>query len=361
MSSVVHKITVNLSDRSYPIIIGNNLLTNIINLLNIPTNNFLVVSDDVVFPVYGQILCSMLPQYQTFIVPSGESSKSWAHLQTLVEGFLQAKIDRHTAVIAIGGGVVGDLAGFAASITLRGIPVVHIPTTLLSQVDSAIGGKTAINSQFGKNLIGAFYQPSSVIIDTDLLKTLPKNQLVAGYGEILKYAVLGDANFFQFLQQNHDDILHLQPQALAKAIAISCQMKADIVADDEREQGRRALLNLGHTFGHAIEHVSDFNILHGHAVLLGLSLAADLSNRLGFLSQSETVMIQKHVKLLQFNIDLSGFLVSDLIHAMGFDKKKANNIISFILLSAIGQAFVHKTAVPDNILRDVWLHAGARL
>lgn len=359
MPEILHRLHVPLRDRSYPLIIGRGLVGQALSCLNIHPRRCVVVSDARVYPLYGATLTKTLPETPVFVLPEGEASKSWAQLEALTAFCLNHHVDRETLILALGGGVVGDLAGFAASILLRGLPIVHIPTTLLSQVDSAIGGKTAINTQQGKNLVGTFYQPSGVIMDIDVLATLPADQMLAGYGEILKYALLGDADFFDFLQDHHQGLLDKDPSILAKALLVSAQMKADIVGNDEREQGQRALLNLGHTFGHAIEQVSGFSVLHGHAVLLGLSLAADLSHRLGILPEDQKTRIQRHVLGLPLAIPMATLSISDLMQAMQVDKKKKDDVLTFVLLRGIGEAFIHKQPVPPALIEDVWRAGGA--
>jgi 3-dehydroquinate synthase len=359
MPEILHRLSVVLPDRSYPLVIGRGLVGEGLACLNIRPRRCVVVSDETVYPLYGPTLARALPEAPAFVLPAGEASKSWECLQKLTAFCLDHRVDRDTLMVALGGGVVGDLAGFAASILLRGLPIVHIPTTLLSQVDSAIGGKTAINTPQGKNLVGTFYQPSGVMMDIDVLSSLPADQMLAGYGEILKYALLGKADFFDFLEGNVQSLLNKDPSVLAHVLSISAQMKADIVGSDEREQGQRALLNLGHTFGHAIEKVSGFSVLHGHAVLRGLSLAADLSHRLGFLPEDQNARIQRHISSLPLTLNLASFAVSDVMQAMQVDKKKKDDVLTFILLNRIGEAFIHKQPVPPAVIEDVWRAGGA--
>ena len=359
MPEILHRLSVVLPDRSYPLVIGRGLVGEGLACLNIRPRRCVVVSDETVYPLYGPALARALPEAPAFVLPAGEASKSWGYLQKLTAFCLDHRVDRDTLIVALGGGVVGDLAGFAASILLRGLPIVHIPTTLLSQVDSAIGGKTAINTPQGKNLVGTFYQPSGVMMDIDVLSSLPADQMLAGYGEILKYALLGKADFFDFLEGNVQSLLNKDPSVLAHVLSISAQMKADIVGSDEREQGQRALLNLGHTFGHAIEQVSGFSVLHGHAVLRGLSLAADLSHRLGFLPEDQNARIQRHISSLPLTLNLASFAVPDVMQAMQVDKKKKDDVLTFILLNRIGEAFIHKQPVPPAVIEDVWRAGGA--
>jgi 3-dehydroquinate synthase len=359
MPEILHRLSVVLPDRSYPLVIGRGLVGEGLACLNIRPRRCVVVSDETVYPLYGPALARAFPEAPAFVLPAGEASKSWGYLQKLTAFCLDHRVDRDTLIVALGGGVVGDLAGFAASILLRGLPIVHIPTTLLSQVDSAIGGKTAINTPQGKNLVGTFYQPSGVMMDIDVLSSLPADQMLAGYGEILKYALLGKADFFDFLEGNVQSLLNKDPSVLAHVLSISAQMKADIVGSDEREQGQRALLNLGHTFGHAIEQVSGFSVLHGHAVLRGLSLAADLSHRLGFLPEDQNARIQRHISSLPLTLNLASFAVPDVMQAMQVDKKKKDDVLTFILLNRIGEAFIHKQPVPPAVIEDVWRAGGA--
>jgi 3-dehydroquinate synthase len=280
-------------------------------------------------------------------VPPGESSKSFAMFERVCEALIAAKLERGDVVVALGGGVVGDLAGFCAAALRRGLDYVQVPTTLLAQVDSSVGGKTAINSRHGKNLIGAFHQPVLVVADTALLDSLPPREFRAGYAEVAKYGLLGDAGFFAWLEANADDVFAGAGAAREHAIATSCRMKAEIVARDERETGDRALLNLGHTFGHAFEAAAGFSgrLLHGEAVALGMALAFDFSARLGLLPQPEAERVKRHLGKagLPTHIrDVPGGVpgVDALMDLMAQDKKVKRGRLTFILARAVGAGFV---------------------
>jgi 3-dehydroquinate synthase len=280
-------------------------------------------------------------------VPPGEGSKSFAMFERVCEALIAAKLERGDVVVALGGGVVGDLAGFCAAAVRRGLDYVQVPTTLLAQVDSSVGGKTAINSRHGKNLVGAFHQPVLVVADTALLDSLPPREFRAGYAEVAKYGLLGDAGFFAWLEANADDVFAGAGAAREHAIATSCRMKAEIVARDERETGDRALLNLGHTFGHAFEAAAGFSgrLLHGEAVALGMALAFDFSARLGLLPQPEAERVKRHLGKagLPTRIrDVPGGVpgVDALMDLMAQDKKVKRGRLTFILARAVGAAFV---------------------
>ena len=261
-----------------------------------------VVTDENVYALHGKTLEAALSAYETHMIvrPAGESQKSFDGLQAVLEALFKAGFDRNDTVVAFGGGVIGDLTGFAASIYKRGCQFIQIPTTLLSQVDSSVGGKTAINNEFGKNLIGAFYQPALVLADTSVLKTLPEREIKAGYAEVVKYGLLGDRAFFDWLDRNGEDVLALKPEAIAHAVAVSCKMKARIVAADERERGERALLNLGHTFAHALEIEAGYSgdLLHGEAVSAGMEMAFEFSAAQGLCSDKDVKKVKSHFKQL---------------------------------------------------------------
>lgn len=302
---------------------------------------------------------------EVLALPPGEVTKGWPQLERSVEWLLAQKVERGDVVVAFGGGVIGDLAGFAAAILRRGVRFVQIPTSLLAQVDSSVGGKTGINSLTGKNLIGAFHQPSLVLADTSLLKTLTKRDFLAGYGEVVKYGLLGDADFFSWLEQNTQNILNGHETALIHAVRRSCEMKADIVVRDEKEQGDRALLNLGHTFCHALEAATGYSdrLLHGEGVAIGCALAFELSSRLGLCSQEEPSRVRAHLKEMGMKTDLTdipGNLPSAeaLIELMGQDKKVIDGQLRFILARGIGEAFI-TTEVPKEAVLSV-LNDGLR-
>jgi 3-dehydroquinate synthase len=293
------------------------------------------------------------------IVDEGEGSKTYAVLEKVSEALISAKIERNDLVIALGGGVVGDLAGFAAAILRRGVDYVQVPTSLLAQVDSSVGGKTAINSPQGKNLLGAFHQPVLVIADTAVLDTLPPRQFRAGYAEVAKYGVLGDEAFFSWLEANHVDVFR-GGAAREHAIATSCRAKAAIVSRDERETGERALLNLGHTFGHALEAATGFSdrLFHGEGVAVGMVLAAEFSASLGMISNSDATRVRRHlaeVGLPTHLQDIAGFAQEGPLHAdvlmdlMAQDKKVRRGRLTFILLEAIGRAVIAKDVEPSRV------------
>jgi 3-dehydroquinate synthase len=289
-------------------------------------------------------------------VPAGEASKSIAMFERVCDALIAARVERGDVVVALGGGVVGDLAGFCAAAVRRGLDHVQVPTTLLAQVDSSVGGKTAINSRHGKNLIGAFHQPILVVADTALLDTLPPREFRAGYAEVAKYGLLGDAGFFAWLEANADDVFAGRAGAREHAIALSCRMKAEIVARDERETGDRALLNLGHTFGHAFETAAGFSdrLLHGEAVALGMALAFDFSARLGLTPQADADRAKHHLGkagLPTHISDVPGGVpgVDGLMDLMAQDKKVKRGRLTFILVRGIGQAYVAPDVDPAEV------------
>lgn len=310
-----------------------------------------IVTDENVAQAHLESLTQTLDSagisHVTKIMPPGEASKSFTGLETLVDWLLDNKVERQDMVIALGGGVIGDLTGFAASTLRRGVRFTQIPTTLLAQVDSSVGGKTGINVPQGKNLVGAFHQPSLVLADLDVLQTLPDREFRAGYAEIVKYAAICDRPFFDWLESNLDALKNRDSQALSYAIAKSCQTKADIVAQDEKEHGARALLNLGHTFAHAYENLTGYsdNLLHGEAVGLGMAQAARLSVDLGLCPETDAQALVNHLASAGLPIsqtDLKGgpFEATNLVNAMAQDKKVSQGVMTFILMKAIGKAFI---------------------
>jgi len=341
----VRTLTVDLGDRSYPIHIGSGLLANASLLRpHVAGRQVMIVSNERVAPLYLDRVRALLDGYQiaTRILPDGEEHKTLATLDGIFDAMLAVPCDRNTTVIALGGGVVGDIAGFAAACYQRGVPYVQIPTTLLAQVDSSVGGKTAVNHARGKNMIGAFYQPQCVIADTDTLSTLDERQLHAGISEVIKYGLIRDADFFDWLETNMDRLLQRDPEALGHAIERSCRNKAQVVAADEREGGLRAILNLGHTFGHAIETGMGYGTwLHGEAVAAGMCMAADLSRRLGWLPESEAERAEALVaraglpRRAPLELDAQRFR-----ELMAVDKKVQDGRLRLVLLRAIGEAVI---------------------
>jgi 3-dehydroquinate synthase len=342
-----HTLNVDLSERSYPIYIGTDLLTEAELLINhIRGNSALLVSNTTVAPLYLAKLQAVLEahniRHDCVILDDGEAHKTVANVEKIIDTLLRQRHDRQTTLIALGGGVVGDITGFAASIYQRGVHYIQVPTTLLSQVDSSVGGKTGVNHPLGKNMIGAFYQPQCVIADTSTLDTLPAREVSAGLAEVIKYGLIHDAKFFDWLEQNIQLLLACDYAALCQAILVSCTIKAEIVALDERESGIRAILNLGHTFGHAIEASMGYgNWLHGEAVAAGMVMAADLSLRHHWID--ETVK-QRTINLLEKSAlpvkSPPEMTPDDYMNAMAIDKKTLDGRISLILLKALGEAII---------------------
>ena len=349
----VKTIHVPLGDRAYDIAIGPGLLAQAGAHLApfLRRKRVFVVTEDRVAALHLKALTAGLDadgvQSAVLSLPPGESTKSWAQLQVVVEWLLEQRAERGDIVVAFGGGVIGDLVGFAAAILRRGVGFVQIPTSLLAQVDSSVGGKTGINSPQGKNLIGAFHQPRLVLADIDVLATLPGRDFLAGYGEVVKYGLLGDAAFFDWLEANGPALAAGDVAARIEAVAKACQMKADIVVADEHEHGERALLNLGHTFGHALEAATGYSarLLHGEAVAIGCALAFELSQRLGHCSQEAPSRLRAHLQAMGMKRDLADIAgdlpdADGLIALMGQDKKVVDGRITFILARGIGAAFV---------------------
>ncbi|MDJ0907572.1 MAG: 3-dehydroquinate synthase [Woeseiaceae bacterium] len=334
------RITVELGDRSYPIVIGSGLLGGGFDLSEyLSDNDCLVVTNDTVGPLYKDALDSMLPEklVPTVTLKDGEAHKTLESVATILDALVDARASRQTTVIALGGGVVGDMAGFAAASYMRGVGFIQVPTTLLAQVDSSVGGKTGVNHAKGKNLIGAFHQPKLVLIDTDTLTTLPDRELEAGLAEVIKYGAIADIDFLSWLEDNIDALLAKDPAALAYAIKRSCELKAQVVAEDERESGRRAILNFGHTFGHAIEHCLGYGEwLHGEAVAAGMVMAAELS-RLPVDQTSRLTSLITRAGLPTAPPAIGG---ERMIEAMSLDKKARRKSLRFVLLKELGDAFL---------------------
>jgi 3-dehydroquinate synthase len=351
-------LKVQLGDRSYPIYIGAGLLARGELLFDkLRQKKVAIVTNTTVAPRYLARLRGALESrgvtVVSIVLPDGEAHKSWETLNHIFDTLLEQRCERGTALIALGGGVVGDLAGFAAAVYLRGVPYIQVPTTLLAQVDSSVGGKTAINHPLGKNMIGAFYQPLAVISDTDTLGTLPPRELAAGLAEVIKYGLIRDPAFFDWLESNMARLVRREPEALAYAIERSCANKAEVVALDEREDGVRALLNLGHTFGHAIEAGTGYgNWLHGEAVAAGMVLAARLSRRMGLMNDGEVRRVEAILRTAGLPVQAPDLGVARYLELMGHDKKVEGGQIRFILLKRIGEAFV-SAQVPGDALADV--------
>ncbi|MDD5296991.1 MAG: 3-dehydroquinate synthase [Rhodocyclaceae bacterium] len=349
-------LDVELGERSYPIHIGPALLSRADLILpHLKTRRIAVVSNEVVAPLYlerlvGPLKAEGVSVLAQAILPDGEVFKDWQTLNLIFDAMLGARCDRSTTVIALGGGVVGDMAGFAAASYQRGVPFIQVPTTLLSQVDSSVGGKTGINHPLGKNMIGAFYQPQLVLADTDTLVTLPAEELSAGLAEVIKYGLIRDIPFLEWLEANMDSLLRRDGEALAHAIEVSCRNKADIVAEDETESGVRALLNLGHTFGHAIETGAGYgNWLHGHAVAVGTVMAADLSRRMGWLPEGDVARVRTLLSRAGLPIEGPALGVDRYLELMSLDKKVSAGKLRLVLLKALGEACITGEAPPAMI------------
>jgi len=350
----VETITVALGDRSYPIHIGPGLLDNTA-LYGTAARQILVVTNETVAPLYlARVEAALRGRHvETLILPDGERHKTLATFGTLLDRLVDANFHRDACLIALGGGVIGDLTGYAAASYQRGVAFVQIPTTLLAQVDSSVGGKTAVNHPRAKNMIGAFHQPITVLADTSTLTTLPPRELSAGLAEVIKYGVIVDADFFAWLEQHMDELRALDADALAHAIRRSCEIKAAIVAEDEREHGRRALLNLGHTFGHALEAIGDYERwLHGEAVAIGTVLAARTSLALGWLDAAACERIEKLLARAGLPTRASGVDPDALLDGMRGDKKADHSGLKLILIKALGDAVVTR-APADSTLRAV--------
>ncbi len=362
MMETVH---VGLEGRAYDIHIGPGLLQKSGALIApmLARRQVCVVTDENVAALHLEALRAGLVAegigMEALVLPAGESTKSWAYLEQTVEWLLSQRVERKDLVVALGGGVIGDLTGFAAAVLRRGVGFVQIPTSLLAQVDSSVGGKTGINSPLGKNLVGAFHQPRLVLADIDVLGTLTPRDFLAGYGEVVKYGMLGDAGFFEWLEAQGPALAAGNEAARIAAVKRSCEMKAEIVMRDETEQGDRALLNLGHTFCHALEAATGYGdrLLHGEGVAVGCALAFELSARLGLCSQEDPSRVRQHLREMGMKVDLKdidGDLpdADTLLDLMGQDKKVVDGQLRFILARGIGQAFV-TADVPRDVVREL--------
>ena len=340
----MQRIDVNLGKRSYPIFIGAGALELKTELDKaIPARDVLLFTNTTVGPLYSAKLTAALAPRRCIEValPDGEVHKTLANISRMLDVLIANRFARDACVVALGGGVVGDMAGFAAACYQRGIAFVQVPTTLLAQVDSSVGGKTGVNHPGGKNLIGAFHQPVAVFADTNTLATLPDRELRAGLAEVIKYGLIVDRGFFDWLEAHAGKLLARDTAALTHAIKRSCEIKADIVARDEREQGDRALLNLGHTFGHAIESATNYTTwLHGEAVGAGMLLAADVSRRLGWVSAADVARVERVLELFGLRTDVSSLPAATLAENMKIDKKVAAGRIRLVLLKEIGRSVV---------------------
>ena len=350
-------IPIDLGDRSYDILVGAGLLSDPASFDGLPSATAaFVVTNATVAPLYAARLAESLrgryAQVRLIELPDGEAHKDWPSLNRIFDAMLSGGCDRKTTLFALGGGVVGDITGFAAACFMRGVPFVQVPTTLLAQVDSSVGGKTAINHPLGKNMIGAFYQPLRVIADLDTLVSLPAREVSAGLAEVIKYGPIADAGFLGWIEQNLDALLAREPNALAHAVRRSCEIKAQVVAQDERENGLRAILNFGHTFGHAIETGLGYGEwLHGEAVGCGMVMAADLSARLGWIDAAYVNRLAALVERAGLPVRGPALGTDRYLELMRHDKKSQAGQIRFVLIESPGRAGVH--AVPDALVRQV--------
>lgn len=351
-------LSVDLGERSYPIFIGEGLLAKSELLLPyIKGKQVCIVTNETVAPLYLAQLKGTLAglQVDEVVLPDGEQYKNLETLNRIFDRLLESRHNRTTTLIALGGGVVGDMTGFAAAAYQRGVDFIQVPTTLLSQVDSSVGGKTGVNHPLGKNMIGAFHQPNCVLADTGVLRSLPPRELAAGIAEVVKYGLISDYGFFEWLEQNMEALLACEREALSYAIERSCQNKADVVAEDEREGGVRAILNLGHTFGHAIETAQGYGRwLHGEAVAAGMVMATDLSWRQGWLRQED---VERVVSLLK-RAKLPGAAPADMdadqfISLMAVDKKVMNGQLRLVLLESMGRAVVTSDIEQELLLQTL--------
>ena len=356
-----HTLTIALGERSYSICIGAGLLDQLTQLAPLPkASAALIVTNTTVQPLYAARLQAALQgqyaQVQLVVLPDGEAHKNWQTLQSIFDTLLTHGADRKTVLFALGGGVVGDMTGFAAACYMRGVPFVQVPTTLLSQVDSSVGGKTGINHPLGKNMVGAFYQPRLVVCDLDTLDTLPARELSAGLAEVIKYGPIADMALFAWLEQNIDALVARDKAALAHAVRRSCEIKADVVAKDERESDLRAILNFGHTFGHAIEAGMGYGVwLHGEGVAAGMVMAAELSHRLGLVDADFVARLRSLVQRAGLPVKGAVLDAQDnagrYLELMQLDKKSQAGAIRFVLIDGPGKAVVREA--PDALVRQV--------
>jgi 3-dehydroquinate synthase len=356
----VDSLTVALGARSYPIHIGPGLIADSA-LYSTAAKQILIVSNEVVAPLYlGAVRAALRDRdVQTVVLPDGERHKTLATFASIVDRLVDSRFHRDCCLVALGGGVVGDVTGYAAASFQRGVDFVQVPTTLLAQVDSSVGGKTAVNHPRAKNMIGAFHQPIAVLADTDTLKTLPPRELSAGLAEVIKYGVIVDADFFAWLESATPKLRALDPAALAYAIRRSCEIKAAIVAEDEREHGRRALLNLGHTFGHALEAIGGYERwLHGEAVALGIVLAARTSAAMGWIGTAECERIEALLATAGLPTAVTGVEPEQVLDRMQLDKKADRKGVKLILVERLGRAVIEPA--PDRALLRAVIAAAAR-
>ena len=353
----MQKIRVELGERSYNIMIGSGILKDIGRIIEKFefSNKAALISNPTVYNLYGKTVSESLKAsgYDLIevLLPDGEEYKSLASAEKIYESLLKAKLDRKSVLIALGGGVIGDITGFAASTYMRGIDFIQIPTTLLAQVDSSVGGKTGVNHPLGKNMIGAFWQPKLVCIDTSTLETLPRREFLSGLGEVIKYGVIWDEDFFVYLESNSDKILRLDKEALTHIIWRSCEIKSEVVSKDERESGLRAILNYGHTIGHAIETITGYKkYLHGEAVAIGMYMEARLSHQLGLIEKKAVARIKALIDSYKLPSEMPDEIqIYDLMEKMQIDKKTVGGKMHFVLPEKVGSARIHSEIKSEDI------------
>lgn len=353
----MRKVRVELGKESYDIYIGHGLQQELVDFVKNAgfSKQAMLVTDSNVGPLYGEKIRRMLEegglQVSVATIPAGESSKSLKMAEELYTKAIELGLDRKSPIFALGGGVVGDLAGFIAATYMRGVPFVQLPTSLLAQVDSSVGGKVAVNHVLGKNLIGAFYQPKAVFMDLELMKTLPKREIYTGLGEIIKYGIIYDADFFAFLESHVKEVLGLEPEATVHMIARSCEIKAAVVSQDEKEAGLRRILNFGHTMAHAIEKETNYvRYNHGEAVAIGMVGAADISARLGMIPEADVTRVTKLIETLQLPIYADGCTVDAMYRDIFHDKKTVGGKVNWVLMEGIGKVTC-RNDVPEDVVR----------
>lgn len=357
----MRKVMVELGTRSYPIVIGSGIADEIVSFVSQAgcSAQGMIVTDTNIAPLYADAAMEMIARagvrVEIVTIPAGESSKSLTQANELFTRAIELGLDRKSPIIALGGGVVGDLAGFVAATYMRGVPFLQMPTSLLAQVDSSVGGKVAVNHPCGKNLIGAFYQPDAVFMDLDLLQTLPVREIATGLGEIIKYGIIYDADFFAWLEEHCTEVLALEPAAAAHMIARSCEIKADVVRQDEREGGLRRILNFGHTIAHAIEKETGYvRYRHGEAVGIGMVGAADISVQMGLLADSERIRINDLIRDMGLPVSAENVTADAMYDDLFHDKKTVGGRIHWVLAEEIGRVSVHSD-VPEELVRKILL------
>ncbi len=357
----MQEVKVNVKGAPYIIYLGSQILGKVAEeLKRLNPSSALIVTNVTVGPLYLSTVkqtCDAVTRTEAIELPDGEQYKNWSSVELILSKLASMGADRHSVVIALGGGVIGDMAGFASAIFMRGIRFIQVPTTLLAQVDSSVGGKTGVNLPAGKNMIGAFHQPSAVIADSSVLKTLPAREISAGIGEIIKHGMLASLDYFEDLELHMDELMGLNPETVSRIVAGSCMIKADVVSRDTKEKGERAHLNLGHTFGHAIEKLCGYGTwLHGEAVGCGLVLVAKACQEIGNLSLQDVERVINLVSRANLPVRIEGLSLSSSVEAMKHDKKNKNGEIQFVLMRHLGKAYVDR--LPYPVLESVLEQAG---